>query len=131
MSRRSYSEINLHFVWHVKSSLPIITSEIEPRPYRYIRSYSLQSSGLIFHEIGGTETHIHIAVTIPPTLLISDWIGKLKGASSHHVNHKLVNRKLLDWQSGLWRGEFWHQGSGVGGKLHSQPERASQEGHHR
>src|SRR5438552_3379380 len=78
MSRRSYSEINLHFVWHVKSSLPIITPEIEPRLYRHIRSYALQSSGLIFHEIGGTETHVHIAVTIPPTLLISDWIGKLK-----------------------------------------------------
>jgi REP element-mobilizing transposase RayT len=100
MSRRSYSEINLHFVWHVKASLPIITPEIEPRLYKYLRSYALQSSGLIFHEIGGTETHVHIAVTIPPTLLISDWIGKLKGASSHYVNHELVNKKVLDWQSG-------------------------------
>jgi len=100
MSRRSYSEINLHFVWHVKSSLPMITSEIEPRLYKHIRSYALQSPGLIFHEIGGTETHVHTAVTIPPTLLISAWIGKLKGASSHHVNHKLANRKLLDWQTG-------------------------------
>ena len=100
MSRRSYSEINLHFVWHVKSSLSIITREIEPPLHRYIRSYALQSSDLIFHEIGGTETHVHAAVTIPPTLLISDWIGKLKGASSHHVNHKVANRKLLDWQTG-------------------------------
>ncbi len=100
MSRRSYFEINLHFVWHVKSSLPIISPEIEPRLYKYIRSYALQSAGLIFHEIGGTETHVHIAVTIPPTLLISDWIGRLKGASSHHVNHQLANRKLLDWQTG-------------------------------
>src|SRR5438105_3229977 len=78
MSRRSYSEINLHFVWHVKASLPSVSAEIEPRLYKYIRSYALQSPGLIFHEIGGTETHVHIAVTIPPTLLISDWIGKLK-----------------------------------------------------
>ena len=100
MSRRSYSEINLHFVWHVKSSLPIITTEIEPGLYRYICSYALQSRDLIFHEVGGTETHVHIAVTIPPTLLISDWIGKLKGASSHYVNHQLLNRKLLDWQAG-------------------------------
>jgi REP-associated tyrosine transposase len=100
MSNRSYSEINLHFVWHVKASLPIIRVEIEPRLYRYIRSYALQSAGLIFYEIGGTETHVHIAVTIPPTLLISEWIGKIKGASSHYVNHELVNRKLLDWQTG-------------------------------
>ena len=100
MSRRSYSEINLHLVWHVKSSLPVITAEIEPPLYKYIRSYALQSSDVIFHEIGGTETHVHLAVTIPPTLLISDWLGRLKGASSHYVNHKLANRKLLDWQTG-------------------------------
>ena len=77
-----------------------MTAEIEPRLYRYIKSYALQSKGLIFHEIGGTETHVHIAITIPPTLLISEWIGKIKGASSHYVNHELVNRKLLDWQVG-------------------------------
>ena len=100
MSTRAYSEINLHFTWHVEGGLPIISTEIEPRLYRYIRSYSLQSKGLVFHEIGGTETHVHIAVTISPTLLISEWIGKVKGASSHYVNHKLVNRKILDWQTG-------------------------------
>ena len=100
MSTRAYSEINLHLVWHVKSNLPIITPEIEPRLYRYIRSYALQSKGLIFHEIGGTETHVHVAITMPPTLLISDWIGRVKGASSHYVNHELVNRKLLEWQTG-------------------------------
>jgi REP element-mobilizing transposase RayT len=60
MSTRSYSEINLHFVWHVKANLPIINAEIEPRLYSYIRNYALQSKDLIFHEIGGTETHVHI-----------------------------------------------------------------------
>lgn len=41
-----------------------------------------------------------MAVSIPPTLGIAEWIGRLKGSSSHHVNHKLVNRHLLDWQEG-------------------------------
>jgi len=100
MSLRAYSEINLHFVWHVKLSLPSIAAEIEPRLYRYLKNYALQSKGSIFHEIGGTETHVHIAVTIPPTLLISEWIGKLKGASSYYVNRELANRKILDWQTG-------------------------------
>ena len=100
MSRRAYSEINLHFVWHVKANVPIINETIEPGLHRFIRKYALKTKGLIFHEVGGIETHIHIAVTIPPTLLISEWIGQVKGASSHYVNHKLVNRKVLDWQTG-------------------------------
>jgi hypothetical protein len=81
MSRRAYSEINLHFVWHVKSNLPIITAEIESGLYRFIRNYALKTKGLIFHAVGGIETHVHIAVTIPPTLLISEWIGQINGAS--------------------------------------------------
>jgi hypothetical protein len=88
------------FVWHVKQSLPLISAAIEPGLYRFLRSYSLKTDGLIFHKVGGTETHVHITVTIPPTASPSEWIGKLKGASSHHVNHELANRKLLDWQRG-------------------------------
>ena len=83
-----------------KRACRLLTEAIEPRLYRYISNYALQAKGLIFHEIGGTETHVHVAVTIPPTLLISEWIGKVKGASSHYVNHELVNRKVLDWQTG-------------------------------
>ena len=100
MSKSVYSEINLHFVWHVKQNLPIISSIIEPGLYQFLRSYSLKTEGLIFHEVGGTETHVHIAVSMPPTLIVSEWIGRLKGASSHFVNHELANRKLLDWQRG-------------------------------
>jgi putative transposase len=100
MSNNVYSEINLHFVWHVKLSEPSISIAIEPRLHRFLRSYALKTEDLIFHKAGGTETHVHIAVTIPPTLRIAEWIGKLKGASSHYVNHELVNRKLLDWQRG-------------------------------
>src|SRR5204862_8259683 len=90
----------LHSLKNTTSNTPITTSHIEPHLYQHIRSHALHSPLLIFHEIDGIETHVHIPVTLPPTLLISDWIGKLKGASSHHVNHKLANRKLLDWQTG-------------------------------
>jgi putative transposase len=44
--------------------------------------------------------HIHVVVTTPPALLISEWIGRLKGASAHHINHEICNRKVLAWQAG-------------------------------
>lgn len=100
MSLRAYSEINLHMTWHVKQSLPLINETFEEGLHRHLRSYALKEKNVIVHEVGGTETHVHMAVSIPPTLLIADWIGKLKGSSSYHVNHELVNRHLLDWQEG-------------------------------
>jgi len=55
---------------------------------------------VVVHAIGGVADHIHLAVTIPPTLNLSDWIGELKGASAHFINHEICNRKTLEWQTG-------------------------------
>ena len=101
MSRNYYSEINLHVTWHTIGSRPILVPAIEQETHRFLRQKMIDTPGVFVHEIGGTETHIHIALTIPPTLTISDYIGQLKGASSHHVNHTNPTcDKLLEWQSG-------------------------------
>jgi putative transposase len=100
MPRNVYHEINLHITWHTKNNQSILTSEIENRLHQYLHHRVLDTAEVRFHEIGGTENHIHLAVSVPPTLLISDWIGKLKGASSYYINHEIANRKLLEWQEG-------------------------------
>jgi putative transposase len=101
MSRNHYSEINLHIVWHTKGSSPLLTPEIESLAHRFVKKRIVDTPGAFVHEIGGIETHVHIAVTIPPTLLISDFIGQLKGGSSHDVNQALGGQqKELQWQIG-------------------------------
>jgi putative transposase len=100
MSRNVYAEINLHLTWHTKQSASVLTEVIENRLHHYLQHRILQASGVVFHEIGGTENHIHLAVSVPPTLLLSEWVGELKGSSSHYINHEIANRKLLEWQAG-------------------------------
>ena len=101
MARNYYSEIHLHAVWHTKLSMPLLTADVEPFTHRYLRQKLINMPGIFVHAVGGTETHIHVALTITPTTVISELIGKLKGASSHEVNQQLgLTRKLLEWQSG-------------------------------
>ena len=101
MSHNHYSEINLHIVWHTKESLPLLTPTVEPLTHRYVKQRLLNTEGVFVHEVGGTETHLHVVVTIPPSLLISEFIGQLKGASSHEVNKQLgLRNKSLQWQTG-------------------------------
>jgi putative transposase len=101
MSRNYYSEINLHLTWHTKDSLPLLNPQVETLAHRCIRQRVINTPGAFIHEIGGTETHVHLAVSIPPSLPISEFLGQLKGASSHDVNEQLGNRdKMLQWQSG-------------------------------
>jgi len=91
---------NLHFVWHTKDNAPVLVPPLDQHLYRCLKDRALQTQGLFFHEIGGIEDHVHLVVSVPPTLLVSDWIGQLKGASSHNINHRIANRHLLDWQTG-------------------------------
>jgi putative transposase len=100
MPKNVYSEINLHMTWHTKNNNPVLTDSIENRVYHYLEHEILKTKNVFFHKVGGTENHIHLVATIPPTLLISEWIGKLKGGSSFYINHEIANRKLLDWQEG-------------------------------
>jgi putative transposase len=101
VARNYYSEINLHVVWHVKDSRPLLTPAVETVIYEYLRQRLINTRGVYVHEIGGIETHVHLAISIQPTIEISGLIGELKGSSSHHANHQNTGRdKVLEWQSG-------------------------------
>ena len=99
MSNSVYSEINFHITWHTKISLPIINERIEDRLYHYLTHKILETPGARLHAIGGIATRIHIAASVQPNPLVSDWIGKRKGSSSYYINHE-VQPKALEWQRG-------------------------------
>jgi putative transposase len=101
MSNNCYAEINLHIVWHTKDSAPTLTPEVEAVAHNAIRQRILETPKVFFHEIGGTENHVHVAVSIPPTLTISTFIGELKGGSSHTINQTFPARdEHFAWQVG-------------------------------
>ena len=100
MARNIFSEIHLHITWHVKNSSPVLLGKIEQHVHRFLHDKIAEASGAIPHAVGGTDDHIHVAVTVPPTLPIAEWIGRIKGSSAHYVNHHIASRKLLEWQSG-------------------------------
>lgn len=101
MSRSYYSEINLHLTWHTKESAPLLTPRVEPVTHRLLRERIEKTEGVFVHEIGGTETHVHVAVNIVPTILVSDFVGQLKGGTAHEVNQILGSGgKILQWQTG-------------------------------
>jgi putative transposase len=79
--------------------MPLIKPEIEAKLYKFLKRKIIETPEVYFHAVGGIEDHIHLAVSVPPSLLMSEWIGKLKGGSSYDIN-QTVNRKLLQWQRG-------------------------------
>ncbi len=79
----------------------MLTSQIEPATHRYLKQRLVNTTGVFVHEVGGTETHVHVCLSIQPTVTISELIGQLKGASSHDVNKQFAGQgKVLQWQEG-------------------------------
>ena len=68
--------------------------------YSEIHLQIARTEGAFVHAIGGIADHVHLAVSVPPTLVISDWIGELKGAGAYYINHEICNRRVLEWQTG-------------------------------
>jgi putative transposase len=101
MSRNFYSEIHLHVTWHTKESQPLLVPQTEAVVHHYLRGRCCNTPGVFIHEVGGIETHVHLCLTVEPTVLISELIGQLKGSSAHEANQKLgERRKVLQWQTG-------------------------------
>ena len=94
-----YSEINLHITWHTKESGALLVPKVETVVHHYLRGRCINTPGVFIHEIGGVETHVHLCISIAPTVLISNLVGELKGSSSHEANQQLCH-KVLDWQAG-------------------------------
>jgi putative transposase len=78
----------------------MLTPSVEPIAYRFLKKRIIDTPGAFLHEMGGTETHVHLAVTVPPALTPSTWIGELKGGTAHDVNQQVGKRqKVLQWQT--------------------------------
>jgi putative transposase len=97
----AYWELFFHVTWHTKDNRPLITPTVEPLLHKYLIHRTLkETSGAVVHAVGGIADHVHMAVSLPPTVLLSKWIGDIKGASSHHINHGPCGLGSLEWQVG-------------------------------
>jgi putative transposase len=89
-----------HLVWATENRQPLITTERESELYGYIIGKA-DYLGCIVHAIGGVEDHIHLVVSIPPKLSVSEFVKTIKGSSAYHFNHTPSTSGLgFSWQHG-------------------------------
>ena len=75
-----YWRLFYHITWSVQGRLPTIKPEWEGRIHAVIAAKA-QGMRAIVHAIGGTAEHMHVAVSVPPSLPLSRFVGEVKGSS--------------------------------------------------
>jgi putative transposase len=74
-----------HLIWPTRDHRPLIQPAWEKELYTYLGAKA-QELGCVPHAINGISTHLHLVLSIPPSLAVSDVIGLLKAGSSRRIN---------------------------------------------
>ena len=85
-------------VTSTKERIPLLTAEIEPVIYTYLREKVYALGGTVF-AIGGVEDHVHLVVSVPPNISIAQFTGQVKGYSSAQFNRFNTSLPKFMWQS--------------------------------
>ncbi len=95
----TYHHLVYHYIWGTKNKLPLLTPTIEARLYPYI-GYKCKELGYSLHAVNGTQDHIHILLSLTPSILVAEVAKNLKGSSSHYINKETDLGEVLYWQDG-------------------------------
>ncbi len=95
--RQDTLAIYVHLVWATWDRLPLITPAIERSLHRVIASEA-QKMGCTLLALNSVPDHLHILVRMPSTIAVAELVKRLKGVSSHFVNHTLKPDQTFKWQ---------------------------------
>ena len=95
----TYTKLNIHIVFHVKSTRACLRREDLPTVFAYIGGVIKNIDGYPV-TVGGIDNHIHILATIPKTMSVSDFVKTIKANSSRWI--KTLDKYYEDfaWQEG-------------------------------
>lgn len=96
----AYWRLYYHIVWATKERQPLITAKLEPVLYGFLVG-KVESLGCKVQAIGGIENHLHLTTSIPPSIAVAEFVRRIKGSSSHHLNNDLgYTIPQFSWQGG-------------------------------
>ena len=89
-----------YHIWAVKGRFPALTTELEPIAFTAIHRKSRELQSTIY-ALNAAYDHIHVAVTIPPSIAIVEWVRSAKGLSAREINgHSPEIDPHFHWQKG-------------------------------
>jgi putative transposase len=102
----SVYDLKYHIVWITKYRKPILRGEIGKRIRELIRQ---TCASLDVYIVKGhvSKDHVHMLVSVPPKLSVSELVKRLKGRSSRKMLEEFGELRKLYWGRHLWaRGYF-------------------------
>ena len=101
----TYTQILYHIVFATKNRDPVLMPERREELFRYIWGIT-KNLNCTLYRINGVEDHLHILVSLHPTVCLSDFVKTVKVASSTWIKEQNLFPQFTHWQDGY--GAFTH-----------------------
>lgn len=95
----SYTQLYVHCVFATHARFPAFSETRQKELYAYMAGI-IRELGCFVHCIGGAEDHVHILLGLPPSILISEVVQKIKNNSSRFINQQNWLPGKFNWQQG-------------------------------
>jgi len=95
----TFTSILVHCVWATKDREPYLTSDLRGRLWPYLSGIARENKMKAL-AIGGASDHVHLLISIPPTLAVSKAVQLLKGNSSKWIHETFPKLRAFEWQEG-------------------------------
>ena|SRR5205085_9692227 len=93
----TFTSLLTHIIFSTKDRMPLINGELKPQLHAYMGGIIRELKGTALM-INGTKDHVHLLVSLPPSLPLSDALRVLKANSSRWAHE--VRRSPFSWQAG-------------------------------
>jgi REP element-mobilizing transposase RayT len=114
-----------HCVFATKGREPLLVPEIRERLWPYLGGVA-RENGMKALAIGGVADHVHVLLSLPPTMSIAKAMQLLKGNSSKWIHETFPKLQSFAWQEG-----YAAFSVGVSGIEEMRAYVRNQEEHHR
>ena len=95
-----------HLVWSTKYRYRVLLGDVRLRVRDIIRQVCSENDVDIIRGVLSSD-HVHMFVSVPSKLALSDLLRKMKGRSSHKVQREFPSLKKRYWGCHFWgRGYF-------------------------
>jgi len=103
----TYTQIYLQVVFSVKGRQNLIHKVWREELHKYICGIVTEKEQKVY-AIGGVDDHIHILLSIKPTIALSDLVRDIKANSSKWINEKGLVKTRFQWQEGFGAFSYSH-----------------------
>lgn len=92
-----YWRLFYHIVWSTKNHEPLLTPEVEPIIYGFLRNKALGLDATVY-ALNGYFDHVHLVASIPPKISVSKFVGQVKAVASVKYNQSRPGAAPFYWQ---------------------------------